>query len=444
VLADTKADATKIIDWLTTGAGVGLTYDRLSVLVDKIGNRQCGSPNYDNAVAYMKQQLEADGLLNVHGENATVDRWVRGQESATLLSPRQVNLSILGLGYSIGTQTYGPNGLTADVVVVETFNELDALGKNVSGKIVVFNEQCDWENQPVNCYSLTIDYRESAASAASKYGAVAALVRSLTGFSIYSPHTGMQEYDKTVKPIPVASLTVEDASMLERMYKRGEPITINLKMEAQYIGTVQNENVVAEIKGSLYPEETVIVSGHLDSWDVGGGAMDDGGGAFISWTVLTALKQLNIQPLRTIRLVLWACEELGGLGSKSYFNNHQNEIPTMSLVMESDMGTFQPTGIGFSGTATARQIIIEQVAPLAAPLNTTLVTDDGSEEDNGPWIDAGVPGANLGNENQKYFWFHHSQGDRMEVLNSTILDLCSATWAVYALGVANLDSLLPR
>jgi len=274
---------------------------------------------------------------------------------------------------------------------------------------------------------------------------VAALIRSLASFSIYTPHTGDQTYDNTYPNIPVAALSVEDVNMLQRMYKRGDNVTINLKMEAQSQGTIQQENVIAEITGSKYPNETVLVSGHLDSWDVGVGAMDDGGGAFISWEVLTVLRTLNIQPLRTIRLVLWACEELGGYGGKGYFAAHQQaELKSMSIVMESDGGTFLPRGLGFSGTAEAAEILETQVVPLAAPLGSNQLFKGGEEEDTAPWVEAGVPGGNLKNENQRYFWFHHTQGDRMDVLNSTELDLCAATWAVYALGVANLDNLLPR
>jgi carboxypeptidase Q len=252
----------------------------------------------------------------------------------------------------------------------------------------------------------------------------------------------MQTYSSNTK-IPTACIAVEDANTLERLYRNGQKITLNLKMEAQSLPSVVQENVVAEIKGSTWPDQTVLISGHLDSWDVGVGAMDDGGGAFISWQALSAYLHLNIAPKRTIRMVMWACEEFGGIGGQSYFNAHKDEVSSMSLVMESDLGTFTPLGIQFTGSAAAMSIMTT-VGQLLTPINASIVTTGGEGTDIDPWMSAGVPGASLLNDNDKYFWFHHSEGDRMDVEDSTALDLCAATWAVTALGVANLDSLLPR
>jgi len=315
----------------------------------------------------------------------------------------------------------------------------------VAGKIVIYNQynNCNWTANPTNCYGPDVAYRTGGAAHASRYGALASLVRSVTPFSIYSPHTGGNDYVDGVKKIPTACIAVEDADMLYRMYQRGQKITLNLKMEAQTLESVQQENVVAEIKGSTWPEQTVLISGHLDSWDVGVGAMDDGGGAFISWQALTVFKALNIVPKRTIRMVMWACEEFGGYGGNSYYAAHKSEIPTMSIVLESDMGTFTPHGIYFSGTDEAMKIMT-QIGQLLTPINASIVTPGEGGTDIDLWIGAGVPGGSLLNDNQKYFWFHHSAGDRMEVQDSPTMDLCAATWAVTALGVANLDSLLPR
>jgi len=206
---------------------------------------------------------------------------------------------------------------------------------------------------------------------------------------------------------------------------------------------IMQENVVAEIKGSTWPNETVLISGHLDSWDVGVGAMDDGGGAFISWAAISAYHHLNIVPKRTIRMVMWACEEMGGYGGDGYYEQHQNELNTMSIVMESDGGTFTPLGLEFTGSPKAKSILANILQPLKS-INATNVIDGGDGTDIDNWIQAGVPGASLYNANQPYFMFHHSQGDRMDVQDPTEMDLCSTTWAVAALGVANLDTLLPR
>lgn len=264
-------------------------------------------------------------------------------------------------------------------------------------------------------------------------------MRTVGGFSIYSPHTG---YGGGAS-IPVASITLEDADMFQRLADRGETLTIQLKMGAQSNGDRISHNVVAEITGSTYPDETVLVSGHLDSWDVGQGAMDDGGGMAISWSVLTALARLGLRPKRTVRLVAWSCEEIGGLGADQYYEAHIDEVPTMSLVMESDAGVFHPLGIQFAGSAAAQQIMTA-IGQLLAPINASQVTSGGEGTDIDPWMQAGVPGASLANENEKYFYFHHSNGDTITVLNTDDVDLCAATWAVTAYSVANLDSLLPR
>jgi len=188
----------------------------------------------------------------------------------------------------------------------------------------------------------------------------------------------------------------------------------------------------------------VLVSGHLDSWDVGQGAMDDGGGAFISWSVLSAVRQLGLQPKRTLRLVLWSCEEFGGVGADQYYQAHKDEIANMDLVMESDEGVFHPNGIFVSGNNATMQIM-QAIGNLSAAINTTSVTTtDGIGTDVDDWVSAGVPGATLDQDNQKYFWFHHSQGDMMSVLDPDDVDMCAALWTITAYVAADLDQLLPR
>jgi len=253
----------------------------------------------------------------------------------------------------------------------------------------------------------------------------------------------VQNYQDDVPQIPTACITIEDAEMMARMQARGKKIVVNLYMEAENYPPVTSQNVVAEITGSTYPDQIVLVSGHLDSWDVGQGAMDDGDGAFISWQVLSYMAQLNIKPKRTLRLVMWSCEEFGGIGAQQYFDRHKVNVSNMDLVMESDMGVFHPTGIQFTGNQAATAIM-QEIAQLLQPINTTLLTTGGEGTDISPWMDAGVPGASLANDNDRYFYFHHSDGDTMTVLNPDDLDLGAVTWAVTALSVANLDDLLPR
>ncbi|KAG8441782.1 hypothetical protein GDO86_010818, partial [Hymenochirus boettgeri] len=243
------------------------------------------------------------------------------------------------------------------------------------------------------------------------------------------PHTGWQDYQSDVPKIPTACITVEDAEMLFRMSSRGNKIVIHLKMGAVNYPDADSYNTVAEIVGSKYPEQVVIVSGHLDSWDVGQGAMDDGGGAFISWEALSLMKDLGLRPKRTVRMVLWTGEEQGGVGAQQYYDLHKKNISNFDLVMESDMGTFMPLGIQFRGNSEA-QAIMAEVMKLLEPINVTKLYDNAEGTDISFWMDAGVPGASLLDDYTKYFWFHHSQGDTMTVQDPVWMNLCAAIWTV--------------
>ena len=355
-----SAETDRIIEIVTKGSLRGVTYDRLANLADTIGPRLCGNETLNQAVHWVQDAMLKEGLENVHIEAVKVPHWVRGEEHAELLAPRRTKLSMLGLGNSVGT---GPYGIRAPVLVVRTFDELLAKCQNARNKIVVFNPQCDWQANPVSCYGPVVAYRVAGASHAAKCGALASLSRSAAARSINSPHTGVMAYDPAYPKIPAASLSVEHADMLERFQERNQSMEIFLYMEAQTFPDVVSYNVVAEIKGSKLPNETVLVSGHLDSWDVGQGAMDDGGGAAISWTVLSILHSLNIRAKRTVRCVLWACEEFGGIGAEQYFDAHASEVPTMSFVMESDLGVFHSQGLQFQGTPQAqkaRRLLLEK------------------------------------------------------------------------------------
>ncbi|ESO92095.1 hypothetical protein LOTGIDRAFT_227502 [Lottia gigantea] len=425
--------ANQIIDFSLNGNGKGQSYNRLANFTDKFGNRIAGSQNLENAIDYMLVEMSKDKLENVHGEVAQVPHWVRGDESAVLLLPRKKNLPMLGLGSSIATP---PDGIEADVLVVKTFDELNEKASEAKGKIVVFNQ--DWVS-----YGVSVAYRSLGASRAAQNGAVASLIRSVTPLSISSPHTGWQDYQSGVPKIPTACITVEDAEMMWRMSQRGEKIRIRLKMEAQLLPSVNSRNTVAEIKGSKYPDEVVLVSGHLDSWDVGQGAMDDGGGAFISWQALSIIRQLNLRPKRTMRAVLWTAEEEGLVGSREYYEAHKSEADKFDLVLESDEGVFTPDGLTFGGSKQAGQIM-KQVLELLKPINASKLSESGAGGDIGYFMDVGVPGGNLLNENQHYFYFHHTNGDTMTVQDPHVMDMCSAVWAVIAYTVADLEEMLPR
>ncbi|XP_051700610.2 carboxypeptidase Q [Oryctolagus cuniculus] len=432
-VASYKDVAKKIINLAVYGQSQNRSYERLALLVDTVGPRLSGSKNLEKAIQIMYRNLQENGLDNVHLEPVKIPHWERGEESAMMLAPRMHKMAILGLGSSVGTP---PEGITAEVLVVTSFEELQKRAPEARGKIVVYN-------QPYVNYPMTVQYRVRGAVEAAKVGALASLIRSVASFSIYSPHTGIQEYQDGVPKIPTACITVEDAEMMSRLASRGVRIVIQLKMDAKTYCDTESFNTVAEITGSKFPEQVVLVSGHLDSWDVGQGAMDDGGGAFISWEALSLIKDLGLHPKRTLRLVLWTAEEQGGIGASQYYQLHKVNISNYSLVMESDSGTFLPTGLQFTGSEKARAIM-EEVMSLLQPLNITQVFSGGEGADINFWIQDGVPGASLQDDLYKYFAFHHSQGDTMTVMDPKQMNVAAAVWAVVSYVVADLEEMLPR
>lgn len=396
-----------------------------------------GTQNSENAIDWMMVKLNAAKLDNVHGEEVSLPHWERGYENADLISPHKKNLRITGLGSSVGTPR---GGIIADCIVVESFKEFETIpAEKVRGNIVVFVPK--WEG-----YGKTVIYRRDAATVASRKGAVAALVRSVTPFSVGSPHTGWQHYADDVRQIPSAALTVEDAESLLRLYKNGENVTIHLEMADRNLGLAVSRNIVAEWAGQN-ARPVVVVSGHFDSWDIGAGALDDGGGAFISWNALVLLKSLGLPPpKRTIRAILWTGEEQGIRGASAYAEQHKaNETSEFNFFIESDMGTFEPRGLDFSGNADAECIFKEILKVVGSPLNAT---EFNSPIDAGPdidmWASRGFPSASLLNKNDHYFWFHHSAGDSMLVLRPEDLDKNCALFAAAAYVIANLSVDMPK
>ena len=259
-------------------------YERTAELVDRFGHRFTGSPELEQAIDWILQVMRDDGLENVRGEPVMVPHWIRGEESAELVEPRQMTLPMIGLGGSVGT---GRDGITAEVLVVGSFDELAAKTSEAAGKIVLFNV-------PFTTYGATVQYRSRGAIEAARAGAVASLIRSVTPYSLRTPHTGGMRYDESVRPIPHAALPIEDAEMLQRMQARGERLVVRLYMESRMLPEVESRNVVAELVGSEIPEEVVVLGGHIDSWDVGQGAMDDAGGCVVSWEALRLMQRLLI------------------------------------------------------------------------------------------------------------------------------------------------------
>jgi len=232
--------------------------------------------------------------------------------------------------------------------------------------------------------------------------------------------------------------------LLQRFQDRGEPRTVTIFMEAENYPDVTSYNVVAELRGTTYPDQAVIFGGHIDTWDVTDGSMDDGGGVMMAWEAISLIKKLELTPKRTIRLVLWTSEEFGLFGGNQYYEANKEQVNTTSIIMQADGGSFKPHGIRFSGSGLARSVM-EQILGMLGDIDATQVFNgNGASSDTGKWVDAGVPGAELLNANENYFDYHHTWGDAMSALDRTELDHCTAVWATVAYAVANMDDLLPR
>lgn len=424
--------ANKIIDAALADTSA---FGRLQELVDTFGSRFSGTHNLDQAIDWTLARMRADGLENVRGEPVMIPHWVRGNESLEMISPRFERLRVLGLGTSIGTP---PEGITAPLLVVSSFDELTRRVVEAKGKIVLFDV-------PFTTYPETVRYRVTGAVAAAKAGAIASLVRSVASYSIASPHTGNMRYDSSTVRIPAAAIAVEDAMLLHRLSQKGGTPIVHLTMGATTLPDVESHNVVAEITGRELPQEVILVGGHIDSWDVGQGAMDDGGGMVAAWEAVRIIKSLGLRPRRTIRVIAWTNEENGGRGNLGYRDRYLAELERHVLAIESDNGPFRPSGFRFSGSDSAL-VVARQIATLLQRIGSDTVEKESNspEADIAPLVERGVPGMGLNVDRTHYFWFHHSAGDTLDKLNPHDLSLCIATLAVMAYVVADMPAPLPR
>jgi carboxypeptidase Q len=346
-------------------------------------------------------------------------------------------LHMLGLGMSVGTPA---SGITAPVLVVGSFEELQRRAGEAKGKIVLFDYAFPTDVAPMAGYGQAVAYRGGAPAAAAKVGAVATLIRSVASFSIQSPHTGSTRYDTTVTRIPAAALSVEDAEMLRRMQNRGEKIVVTLKMGAQTLPDAPSRNAIAELRGSEKPDEVVVLGGHIDSWDVGEGAMDDGGCSVAAWEAVRLMTKLGIKPKRTVRVVLWTNEENGGRGGRAYRDAHAGELAKHNAAMECDNGVFRPLGFRFQGSA-AGLAFMKQVGAL---VGVSQVAAGEGEADVGPILQRGVPGLALDVDATKYFWYHHSAADMMTVIDRDDFSKCIAMMAAMVYALADIEPSVPR
>ena len=410
-------------------------YEDLAWLCDRIGHRLAGSPQLDQAITWAQDRMKAAGLSNVHAEPVLVPHWVRGTERAEMLTPLPQPLNILGLGGSVGTPA---GGLTADVVVVGSFDELEKLGESVKGKIVLFDV-------PYKGYGHTVVYRHDGAAKAAKYGAAAALVRSVGPVSLDTPHTGAMDYDPAYPKIPTASVTLEASAQMRRMQARGERIRMKLEMGAKTLPDAPSANVVGEIRGTEKPDEIVLLSGHLDSWDVGQGAQDDGAGTVITLEAARLIQSLGLKPRRTIRVVLWTNEENGLRGGKAYRDTHRAEFGNIVAAFESDSGSERIKAFSLelrkaSPEAKAGALAsLKSLGGVLEPFGPVVFRLGGSGADVSPMVAEGVPGIGVEHAATHYFDVHHSGADTFDKVEKDDLAHNAAVLATFAFALAQSE-----
>lgn len=423
-------------------------YEQLTYLTDSIGPRMTGSAQHQAAVDYVAGEMRKLGLTVIL-EKATVPHWTRGEERGELLRyPGQANnfaqkIVLTALGHSVATPA---EGLSAEVVVVNDLNELHALGREkVEGKIVLFNRVFDDRIRDAGysfeAYGDSVRYRAIAPIEAVKLGAVAALVRSVGSADYRLPHTGLTMYDPRLPKIPAAAVAAEDADLLARLTKRGA-VRMKLVLHTEMLAPVTGYNVIADLKGSEQPDQFVIVSGHLDSWDLGTGAIDDGAGVAIAMQAVETIHQLNLHPKRTIRFVAWVDEEGGISGALQYAKDFPAANHFASI--ESDTGAGHPVGYLTDSTAETLQIL-QPIAPILQSVGVVVArTTDEAGADISPLSLAGVPGFAPLMDSRKYFDYHHTAADTLDKVDPKELRENGAVAGVLAYALANLAKPLPR
>lgn len=420
-------------------------YERMRFLCNAIGPRPSGSPQAATAVQYVCQQMHDLGL-EVRLEPVTVRHWVRGREEARLIRyPGQVigtnqKVVVTALGNSVPTP---PEGVTAPVIIVETFEQLALItADEVEGKAVLFNRRFDefaaqagrWDQ----AYGSVVPYRIEGPSRAAQKGAAAALVRStgLTGSRL--PHTGVTEYAEGTRKIPAAAVTAEDADLISDLVSRGE-VAIHLVLTPMSLPPEASHNIIADLKGSEFPEQIIIVSGHLDSWDLGTGALDDASGVGVAMDVLRIIKTVNPNPKRTIRFVAWMAEEYGGEGGLAYAEKHRTDLVNHIAAVEIDYGDGRPLGLSVSANDDRIAPLSTVLQAIADPVGGVVNVSDSPGVDLTAMNKAGVPAISPLQDARNYFAYHHTAADtfdkvRAEELRQTLELIAQLVYALAQFG----------
>jgi hypothetical protein len=405
-------------------------YETLSHLTDDVGARLTGSKGAARAVRWTTQQFREWGIP-VSNEPVKVPHWVRGREEARLVSPADQNIVLTAIGGSVATP---PSGITADVVEVDSFDELKTLGtQKLRGKIVFYDNPMDMDlvrtHRAFEAYRIAVAFRGAGASRAAEYGAKAIVIRSVGSASLRTPHTGALHYDPKQPKIPAAAMTAEDAMLLHRLLARGKRVRMHMLLTPKTLPDVESANVIAEIRGSEKPEEIVLIGAHLDSWDLATGAIDDGSGVAMVMETMRLLKEMNLRPRRTIRAVLFMNEENGLRGGLQYAKDHGKEKHLAAI--ETDAGGAAPTGFTTTLKGDALAALEGRTKPLAAVSSNRFEVAEEAGADIGPLTEAGVPGFGLVPEPLHYFDYHHTNADTLDKVDPK--ELAQDTAAIAAL-----------
>ncbi|MBP9188211.1 MAG: M20/M25/M40 family metallo-hydrolase [Chitinophagales bacterium] len=420
-----ESDSTIIRNIYTEILYNGKCYEWLHDLCKDVGHRLSGSPQADMSVRWAKETLDDEGFDKVWLQEVMVPRWIRGQkEYAEIIGVGQVE--VLALGNSIATPE---DGIQAQVIEVHNFDELEKAGEeNIKGKIVFFNHY--WEHEYINTfesYSPCVEYRWKGPSEAAKYGAVAVVVRSVSSAMDEFPHTGSMRYLDENKKIPAVAISTLDAELLSATLAEFPKTEFKLLTWCKFLPDVKSYNVIAEITGSEFPNEVITVGGHLDSWDVGEGAHDDGAGCVQSMEVLRTIKALNIKPKRTIRCVLFMNEENGNRGGHAYADWAKTTNEKHIAAMESDAGGFSPRGFTIEDDSDAIVKIFTDLKPLFLPYGVYYIQRGHGGTDIGPLKELGTTLIGLVPDSQRYMDIHHTANDTFDKVNKRELSLGAAT-----------------
>lgn len=403
-----------------------LSYQILESLTTEIGPRMAGGPNDARAVAWAEAKLKALGFDKVWKEPVTFPKWVRGEETAEITAPFPQPLHITSLGMSVGTPK---EGVTGELVRFANLKELvDAPADKVRGKIVFIDHKMENDHD----YGKVQAGRSNGASETAKKGGIGVIIRSVGTDSHRFPHTGAMRYQPNLPQLPAAAMSNSDADLVARMIARGKPVTLKMTLGGHMEGTATSYNVIGEMTGSEKPDEYVLIGGHLDSWDLGTGAVDDGAGVAITMSAAEMIKRQGLKPKRSIRVIAYANEEQGLIGGRAYYEAHKNELQKIHAAAESDEGQGPILTLN-SFVVPAALPVVKQMQEVLAPLNVKAGDNNGN-----PGPDMGILKANgvasfgLTLDGHDYFDLHHTPDDTFDKIEPSRINQTAAVYAVFA------------